>query len=98
MRNCVQASSRTWITCNENQFTFFGAGGRPFEETRGMHRLIVFVDADERHINIEAREIEVVRIAAKESSLKLRHKHQPHVGIFLIAIKIVLTALVKRDN
>src|SRR4051794_25671966 len=63
-----------------------------------FHRLTVFVNTDERHVDVEAREVEVVRIAAEERGLKLRHEHQTNVGVLLVTIKIVLSALVKRDD
>ena len=64
----------------------------------GTHWLAVFVNANERHVDVEAREVEVIRIAAEERSLELRDKHQTNVCVLLVAIKVVLSALVKRDH
>ena len=61
-----------------------------------MNRLVIFIDAHQRHVDIEARKIKVVGVAAEEGRLKFRRKHQTDVGIFLITIKIVLAALIKR--
>src|SRR5206468_6354283 len=94
----VEAGCRTGIAGNENQIALFGARGRPLKITSGLNRLIVFIDPHQRHINIEAWKVEVVGISAKESGLKLEHKNQTNVGVFLITIKIVLSALVKRDD
>ena len=63
-----------------------------------MHGLPVLIDAHERHVYVEAREVEVVRVAAEEGGLKLRHEDEPHVRVLVIAIEVVLPALVERDN
>ena len=63
-----------------------------------MDRLVVFVNPDQGHIDVETRKIEVVRIAAKERRLKFGRKHQPYVGVPFVTIEIVLAALVKRDH
>src|SRR4029079_491952 len=62
-----------------------------------MHWLIVLVNANEGHVDVEPWEVEVVRIATKERSLKFGNENQTNVGVFLVTIKIVLPALVKRD-
>ena len=63
-----------------------------------MNRLIIFVNAHQRHVDVEARKVEIVRIAAKKRGLKFRHENQTHVGVFFIAIEIVLSALIERDD
>ena len=52
----VQPRSRAGIAGDENQIAFFRARGRPFEKAPRMHRLIVFIDPHQRHVDIEARE------------------------------------------
>src|SRR5688572_7269598 len=98
MSDGVQPRGRTRMAGHEDEASLFRARGGPLEVVLGTDRLIVFINTDQRHVDIETREIEVVRIAAEESGLKLRHEHQTHVGVFLVAIEIVLTALVKRHN
>src|SRR5687768_484388 len=44
------------------------------------------------------REVEVGRIAAEECSLKFRYKHKPNVRVLLVSIKIVLSALIERND
>ena len=56
---------------NKDQIAVFRAGLRPLEIVRDFHRLIVFINSHQRHIEIEARKIEVVGVAAKEGRLKL---------------------------
>src|ERR1044072_572492 len=82
---------------HKNQASLFGAGSGPLEVVFRMHRLIVFVNSDEGHVDVEAWKVEVVWIATKERSLEFRHEHETHVRVFLVAIQIVLTALIKRD-
>src|SRR6185369_885055 len=98
MSNRVQARSRTRMAGNENQIAFFRARGGPLEVMRRLHRLIVLVDTDERHVDVESWKVEVVRIAAKKRCLEFRNKHETNVRVLLVAIKIVLTTLVKRDD
>src|SRR5438132_14323579 len=74
MSDRVQARGRTGIAGDENHLALFCSSRRPFEVTRRMNRLIVFVNAHQRHVDVEAREIEIVRIAAKKCCLKLRHE------------------------
>ncbi len=60
-----------------------------------MDRLIVLVNSNERHIDIEAGEVEVVRVTTKEGRLEFRHKHQTNVSVFFVTIQIVLAALIQ---
>src|SRR5207237_9545740 len=60
--------------------------------------LPVLIDADERHVYVVAREVEVVGVAAEEGGLELRHEDEPHVRVLLVAIEIVLPALIERDH
>src|SRR5436190_142035 len=98
MRDGVETRSRPWIADHESQVARFGSGRRPLEVTRRMYGLIVFVNTDQRHIDIESRKIEVVGIPAKKRCLKFGREDEPHVRIFLVTIKIVLAALIKRDD
>ena len=58
----------------------------------------VFVKPDKGAIQIVAGKIEIVRIAAEEGRLPFHRKHQPHVGIFAVGVKLVLAALIERDH
>ena len=61
-----------------------------------MIRLIVFVGAEERDVEIVARIFKVVRIAAEEANAFFRGKDEANVVEFLIAVKMIKTALIKR--
>src|SRR4030095_2932338 len=98
MSNRVQARCRARMPGDENQITFLRARGGPLEVVRRLHRLIVLVNADERHVDVESWKVEVVRIAAEKRCLKFRNKHETNVRVLFVAIKIVLTTLVKRDD
>ena len=60
--------------------------------------LAVFVGAKEADIEIEARILEVIRVAAVEGGLLLGREDQAHIGILLEAVKVILAALVERDD
>src|SRR5437667_6039292 len=62
-----------------------------------MYRLAIFIYAKECDIQIVARELEIIRIAAKKGHLKFRRKNQPHVGVFVETIKVIESAGVERD-
>src|SRR5215471_4975777 len=98
MRNRIEARCRSWIARNKNQLTVLGAFFRPLEVVFYLERLVVFIDAEERHIQIIARKCEVIRITAKESNRKFRREYQAHIGVLFITIEIVLAALIKRDD
>ena len=72
--------------------------GAPLQEMLDLGRLAVLVDAEEADVEIVARVLEVVRVAAEEGDVLLRGEDQPHVGVFLVAIEMVQAALVQRDH
>src|SRR6185295_9871700 len=86
------------MTGHENEASLFRAGGGPLEVVVRMNWLIVLVNTNEGHVDVEAWEVEVVRVATKERGLKLRNENQTNVGVFLVTIKIVLSALIERDD
>src|ERR1700742_4654617 len=98
MGDGVQSRSRTRIAGHENETAVFRAFSGPLEVVLRADRLIVLVNTNERHVDVETREVEVVRIAAEERGLKLRREDQTHVGVFLVTIELILTALVERHD
>ncbi len=63
-----------------------------------LRRLAVFVGAEDADIEIEARILEVVRIAAVKGDLLLGREDEPDVVVTFVAIQIVDAALVERDH
>ena len=55
---------------------------------RSCTGLSVFVDAEEADVEIVARILEVVRVAAVERDLLLGSEDQADVGVLLVAIKM----------
>src|SRR5687768_14184019 len=98
MGHSVQPLGGAGMAGNKNQLPIFRAGLRPFEIVVHFRGLIVFINANERHVDVEAREVEVVGVAAKKGSLKLRDKYQPDITESLVAVKIVLASLIERDD
>src|SRR5437868_12111599 len=62
-----------------------------------MYRLAIFIYAKECDIQVVARELEIIRIAAKKGHLKFRSKNQPHIGVLFETIKVIESAGVERD-
>lgn len=59
-----------------------------------LHRLPVFIRAKQREIQAIARIGEIVRVAAERRDRLFRRENEPHVGVFFVLVKIVLTARV----
>src|SRR5258705_1728823 len=95
MSNRVEARSRARIACDEHQTSLFCARGRPSEVVLRMHWLVVLIDPHQSHVDVEAWEVEIVRITTEERRLKFRDEYQTHVGILLVPIEVVLSPLVK---
>src|SRR6266550_2316462 len=97
MSDRVQASGGAGIAGDEGQLSFLRTSFGPLEIALRMHWLIVFINAHQGHVDVETRKVKVVRIAAKKCRLKFRHENEPNISVLFVAIKIVLSALVKRD-
>src|SRR5882724_3321785 len=95
MADSVKPRSRTRMAGNENQLSITHAGFGPLEIIFNLERLTVLINSHQRHVDIEAREVEVIGIAAEECGLKLRHKHYANVVVAFVAIQIVLTTLIE---
>ena len=52
-----------------------------------LRRLAVLVGAEEADVEVVARVLEVVRIAAEEGDVELGGEHQADVGVFLVAYR-----------
>src|SRR6266850_5156226 len=83
---------------NKNQLAGFRTGLGPFEIVLYLHRLVVFVNSYQGHVDIESGKVEVVRVATKKRGLKFRHKNQTNICKFFISIEVVLPTLIKRNN
>ncbi|MNN92501.1 hypothetical protein D3C81_2107930 [compost metagenome] len=60
--------------------------------------LAVFVEADEGRIDGEAREGEVVQVAAEGSGAVFRRPGQAHVGVFAELVELELAAAIEADD
>src|SRR5258708_38467817 len=80
----------------ENEIAILSAGLAPLEIVSRMHRFVVLIRAEETDVEIVAGILEVVGIAAEEGDADFRGEDEAHVGVFLVAVEVVLTALEKR--
>ncbi len=83
---------------DEDQLTVGRTFCRPFQEVFDLCWLAVLVDAEERHVEIVPRVLEVIGVAAEERDGKLRCERQSHVGVFLVAIEVIRPTLKQRDD
>ena len=63
-----------------------------------LRRLAILVNAEKTHIEVEARKLEVVRIAAEERDLLLRREDQADVGVAFETVEMIRAALPERDH
>jgi hypothetical protein len=56
------------MASHENEVAFLDARGGPLEIVVRMHWLIVLVNANQRHVDVEAREVEVVGSPPKNAA------------------------------
>ena len=83
---------------DEDQLSVLGARLAPFQIMLDLGRFAVFVDAEEADVQIVARILEIVRIAAEKGDLLLRREDQPHVGVVFVRVEVIQPALVERDH
>jgi len=86
------------VSEHEGQLAVGRTRGAPLQKVLAAQRLAVLVDAQEAHVQTEARVLEVVVIAPEEGDVLLRSHHQPHVVVALVAIHVVAAPAVERDH
>ena len=64
----------------------------------GIERLAVLIDAQIAHIEVVARKLEIVGIAAEKRDRLLRREDEPHILIAAVFVKIVDAAIVELDR
>ena len=89
----VEAAGAAGMPGNEHQLPVLRAGSAPLQVIRGLDRLAVLVRAEEADVQVIARILEVVGIAAEEGDGQLRREDQPHVRVFLVPVEVVLASL-----
>ena len=83
---------------HEDQFIVAGAVATPGQVVLDLGRLVVLVDAEEGDVQVVARVLEVVRIAAEERDRLLGREYQTDIRVLLVAVKVILRSLVERDD
>ena len=74
MRHSIEPICAAGITRHENEIACAHTLRRPFEVVLRMDRLIIFVNTEQREVEIVAWIFEVVRITAQERNLKFRRE------------------------
>ena len=98
MRHGIEPICAAGIARDENEIACARTLRGPFEVVLRMNRLIIFINTEQREIEIVAWIFEVVRVTAQERNLEFRRKHETHVGVLLVGVQVVLAALIKRNH
>ena len=98
LRQRLLAAGRAGIAGDKNHVTFGDAIGIPGQVVVNSRGLVALIDVEKSDVHIVARIGKVVGIAAVEGDVRLRGKHQAHIGIFFVAVKIEDAALEERDH
>ena len=98
LRQRVQPLRGSGMAGNEHQLAIGRALRIPLEIVLAADGLPVLIHAKQREVQVIPRIREVVRIAAKERDLLLRRENDPNIGVFLVAIQPVFSALIQRDH
>src|SRR5262249_29561646 len=93
----LQSRCRTRMSRNEYQLAFGGAFLAPFEIVVGLGGFVVFINSEERHVQVVPRIGEIVGVAAEKGYLLFRSEYQTEIGKFLVAVKPILATLVQSD-
>ena len=86
------------MTGDEDKVALLGSGGAPAEEVGGLGRLPVFVGPEEGDIEAETRILEIVRVPTVEGDLLVWSEDESDVGVALVAIEVISTALIEGDD
>ena len=72
--------------------------GVPLEIVLGVKRFAVFIDAEQRHVQIVPGIGEVVGVAAEKGNLLLGREDEADIGVLFVAIEPVFPALIQGDD
>lgn len=94
-RKAALGASR--ITRGKDQIASLGARRIKLEERR-MNGLAIFVHTQHRQIDVIARIIEIIRIAAKKCDALLRRHHDTNILVAPVTVKCRLPAVIERHH
>ena len=98
MRDRVQAVGLARVPGDEDEVAVLRTGGAPLQVMSGPRGLAVLVGAEEADVEVVARVLEVVGVAAEEGDGELGGEDEPDVGVFLEGVEVVAAAVVERDD
>ena len=98
MGHGVQPRGRARIAGDEHQVPFLRAAFAPLQVLRGLRRLAVLVGAEEGDVEVVARELEVIRVAAEEGDGVLGCEHEPDIRVFLVRVEMIPTPAIQGDD
>jgi hypothetical protein len=98
LRHGVEAARGAGVAGDKDQVAVLEAAGGPLEIILQVDGLIVFVDAEEADVQIVARVLEVVGIAAEEGGGEFGREDEADVGVFFVFVEMKHSAGVERDH
>src|SRR5262249_55453513 len=97
-RNRELAAGASRIAGDEYQIAFFRTVFAPVQVLGCRDGLATFVDAHQAEIEIEAREIEIIWIAAKKAGVELGREHQANIIKAAVMVQVVNSTVIKGDE
>ena len=89
LRDRALAPGGPWMSRDENQFILPHPLLGPAQIVFGVRGLVIFVDAEERDVQVVARVREIVRIATEECRVEFGREHQAHVRVLFVFVEVV---------
>ena len=98
LRHREQAAGATGMTGDKHEFAVLRPRGGELQVGLNLRWLAVLVSAEETDIEIVARKLEVVWVAAVKGDLRFWGEDEAHVRVFLEAIEMIRPALPERHD
>ena len=97
LRHRLEAAGAARVARDEDGLAVARAFGAPLEVVGlGVRRLAILPGAQDREVEAEAREGEVVRVAAELGDLVVRDRDEADVVVDAVGVELVVAALVER--
>ena len=97
LRHGEQAIGGTGVSGDEHELPGLRAGKVHLQMLRRLHRFAVFVGAQQPHIEAPAGKLKIIRVAPEGGDTGLGCEHQADVGVALVLVQEILSAVVERD-
>ena len=94
----VVAVGLAGVARGEDHVSVLRSRRAPAQVLLRRERLVVLVDPEDGHIEVEARVVEVVGVPAEKRDVALRREDEAHVRVRAVPVQVVLAARVERHH